>query len=237
MTEVRRPPPNDARPAADARLVARCARCQLALTLGAVEIPGSPSPITEQDGADGLPAGLFFRVETDDVWHGARLGSVVVHRGDLRNTRPSGERSGCCGPTGTDGPNLSCAHGHVVGTEVADCWTPRFVFFAPGAVVMTPDADERPEAIVRTFHAGASMTNAWPFHAWLHEALAAADWFADDTRALVAWWLAAHEGSIAVVFHGSRLARANGVAVDDIVAQVLAAQPEARGRRFTVVLV
>lgn len=230
-------PPNNVQPAAEPRLVVRCKHCELALTLGAVEIPGSPSPISEQDGADGVPAGLFFRVATDDVWNGAKLGSVVVHRGDLRNAIPSGDRTGCCGPTGTDGPNLSCAHGHVVGTEVADCWTPRFVFFEPGAVVLTPDPDERPDAIVHTFHAGASMTNAWPFYTWLHEVLAAADWFGDDIQALVAWWLAAHEGSLAVVFHGSRLAQANGVEVGALVDRAVTAQPEARGRRFTIVLV
>jgi hypothetical protein len=43
-------------------------------------------------------------------------------------------RSGCCGPAGTDGPNLQCAGcGAQVAAEVADCWTWQEVRLYPAA--------------------------------------------------------------------------------------------------------
>jgi hypothetical protein len=44
--------------------------------------------------------------------------------------------SGCCGPSGLDGPNLICSGCKVeIGTQESDCWKPHFV-------VTTPDATQ-----------------------------------------------------------------------------------------------
>lgn len=46
-----------------------------------------------------------------------------------------GRRNGCCGPDGTDGPNLACAFCRAeIATESADCWTWQQVSLQPGAV-------------------------------------------------------------------------------------------------------
>ncbi len=48
------------------------------------------------------------------------LEDVAPFVGDSADTR---RMSGCCGPSGIDGPNRVCACGVDVGTESSDCWT------------------------------------------------------------------------------------------------------------------
>jgi hypothetical protein len=219
------------------RTVVRCRMCGLELSASAVEIPGAPCPISDETGVDGIPAGVFFRAQAADVWDGATRGSVVIHRGDQRNMTPCGVRIGCCGTTGSDGPNLACAAGHVVATEVADCCTPHFVFFTPDAIVLrapTPDASMTP---VHVFRASAEMSNAWPFHTWLHETLEASDWFGEDIGSLARWWLAANEGALTIVVLGSAGARASGMPLDELAAAARASETPGHPRRFALLLV
>jgi hypothetical protein len=221
----------------DARLVVHCARCGITLSTPALELPGRPSPLREDDGADGLPSGVCFRVATDDVWNGAREGSVVIHLADLRNTIASGIRVGCCGPSGTDGPNLSCANGHVVGTEVADCWSSHFVFFDPAATIVRIGASLASDlAVVRVFGPDRALKHLAPFFAWLHEAVGATDWFGEDLGALVTWWLAAHPGTFTAVVHGAGTRR-HGIDLAALVDAARAAHPAGQPLRFEIVVV
>jgi hypothetical protein len=51
---------------------------------------------------------------------------------------PARERwLGCCGPSGTGGPNRICSCGRAVGTERSDCMWPVSVYLDPQAVRLT----------------------------------------------------------------------------------------------------
>ena len=43
--------------------------------------------------------------------------------GDVDYVEDAQRLSGCCGPSGTDGPNSVCSCGAEIGTESSDCWT------------------------------------------------------------------------------------------------------------------
>lgn len=63
-------------------------------------------------------------------------GAISVHpemaiRANLKST---GSDHGCCGSSGTDGPNRACICGNIVGTEWSDCWTQAEIRFLPDAV-------------------------------------------------------------------------------------------------------
>lgn len=232
----------DADLASRGKRIVRCARCDVALSAPAVEIGGRPNPIDLRDGCDGIPAGVFFVVRTDDVWNGAHDGSVVIARDDVRNTEPCGVRNGCCGPSGLDGPNLGCSHDHVVGTEVADCWTPHFVFFDAGATVVrdvvesdAPATEGDREVDVCEYEPRATPDDPWPFASWLHEKLALPDWYGDDLERLVRARIESTDRSMVVLVRGALESPGapTWVAIRD---RVRACQPEGRSARFTVVL-
>ncbi len=75
-----------------------------------------------------------------DIGPAATRGTILVHSRDLRGVAPHPDplrRSGCCRPSGTQGPNLVCAVcGLEVATEQADCWTVPSVHLEPGAVTV-----------------------------------------------------------------------------------------------------
>lgn len=62
---------------------------------------------------------------------------VLLDRSALTRVVEAGARGGCCGPDGCDGPNLFCEQGHAVGTEVGDCWRPKFVHAHPEEMRLT----------------------------------------------------------------------------------------------------
>jgi hypothetical protein len=84
-----------------------------------------------------VPAGGPAALTYADVLaaDGAR-GTVVLHPDDLVIERHwiSGRAVGCCGPAGMDGPNLKCACGSEIATEVNDCYTPHEVRLEPTQV-------------------------------------------------------------------------------------------------------
>ncbi|GAB3117023.1 hypothetical protein GCM10027160_26910 [Streptomyces calidiresistens] len=88
-------------------------------------------PAVENPGP-GSPDGVGECVPVD------RAVGIVLSPADVRHTSPSPirvRRSGCCGPSGSDGPNLVCAGcGTEIATEAADCWTAQEVILLATAV-------------------------------------------------------------------------------------------------------
>ncbi|WP_208354406.1 hypothetical protein [Pseudaestuariivita rosea] len=65
-----------------------------------------------------------------DEWPGTRIQEGIwLSLSDLTDavcyTTLTRRLSGCCGPSGIDGPNRICTCGAEVGTESSDCWTLR----------------------------------------------------------------------------------------------------------------
>jgi len=78
---------------------------------------------------------------------GGPRGTFVIAPSDALAMDPvpdPSRRSGCCGPSGSDGLNLRCALcGAEVATECADCWTYQEIVLDPGAVVLVGDGQAR----------------------------------------------------------------------------------------------
>ncbi len=73
------------------------------------------------------------RVSVPRIRPGSGLRSAVLGRGDVRGVvEVPGRRQGCCGPGGSDGPDLACAGcGVGIAVEAADCCTPQQVTLDP----------------------------------------------------------------------------------------------------------
>ena len=98
-----------------------------------------------------MPRGVLIRLAEDRVpvhepsgQTGTHLyspeGAIAVHPEDVIPDVlvSSGIDNGCCGSSGSDGPNRSCRCGQVVATEWSDCWTLAEIRFLPDAVKATP---------------------------------------------------------------------------------------------------
>jgi hypothetical protein len=116
-----------------------------------------------QDRAPAVPAGMLVQIGPEDVAPSPAdsvvldelrrsPGSIAGNPEDIicGNVKPCGDRSGCCGPSGSGGPNLSCICGAVLATEWGDCWTRAEVRFLPGSAVL----------IARAFGSGAGCSSA-----------------------------------------------------------------------------
>ena len=83
-----------------------------------------------EDEEPAIPPGTYAHsndvLEDGDEFWGLGKDEIVIGLVDLVDVEACGNRVGCCGPAG-DGPNLQCLQGHVVGTEVGDCYQPHFV--------------------------------------------------------------------------------------------------------------
>lgn len=147
-------------------IVFRCAGCRAVLSAPVREVPlppldGAPLPYELPDGGECPPRlapGTF--AHDPDPYHlswthppagapAAQPGApyAVLGRGDVRGVAEvPRRRQGCCGPSGSQGPNLACAGcGREVAVETADCGTPQQVAFTPDAVVLDPVI---PDAVV-----------------------------------------------------------------------------------------
>lgn len=114
-----------------------CASCGRELSVPLRWLKEDDSVCTEDQEPltpEGTVASLRTLVARGLEWPELDESSLVAQRGSLQNVVASGERNGCCGVDGCDGPNLSCECGAVIGTERSDCWMPHFVVFEPGAV-------------------------------------------------------------------------------------------------------
>ena len=103
-----------------------CAQCGQLLT---APLQPSERSAQERPGQPLIPAGGY-----KPSWNGG----YILNRDDIHDAEPHPDpqrRTGCCGPTGAEGPNLVCAHcGTELATEEADCWKPHFVVTIPGAL-------------------------------------------------------------------------------------------------------
>lgn len=120
----------------------RCSGCATPIT-GAVreaplpDIDFAPSPcdLGRPDCPPRIAPGTFAVAEPDE----RELGGLVLARIDVIGTRyirSPRRMSGCCGPSGIDGPNLLCGGCEAeVGTESSDCWLPHQVVLKSDAVV------------------------------------------------------------------------------------------------------
>lgn len=65
-------------------------------------------------------------------------GGFVLHPKDVTGSvrhHDAKRLTGCCGPSGLDGPNRICSEcGAEIGTEESDCWTPHSIVTLPNAV-------------------------------------------------------------------------------------------------------
>lgn len=103
------------------RYVLKCSACNLPLTRQLEQLQHI-SMLVNELGKDRVPVGVF----------GTEHGHFVVNLQDVINTKhhPDAIRlQGCCGPSGDDGLNVVCLHGHEVATERSDCTTARSVTF------------------------------------------------------------------------------------------------------------
>lgn len=125
----------------------RCRGCQATITSAVREVPlpdiddaVAPFQLAYEDDAEmpecppRMAPGTFAVAEPEEQ----QVGGFVLAPTDVTGIRYTGNRtrmSGCCGPSGIDGPNLLCAAcGAEVGTESSDCWTVHEVVLEPAAV-------------------------------------------------------------------------------------------------------
>ena len=84
-----------------------------------------------------VPDGHYWLVAAGEDFAGqyavplADLVGVGYHRDNQRLI-------GCCGPSGTNGPNRTCGCGYAIGTERSDCIWPHAVYLDPSRVVAVP---------------------------------------------------------------------------------------------------
>lgn len=110
----------------------RCRACAATLTPPLKRYAG---PHGDEDGEDYVPRGTLGLTDGESL--GMGIGHFATHLEDAKHlgyVRDGRRLSGCCGPSGTDGPNRICACGAEVATEKADCWMPHAVVFDPEKV-------------------------------------------------------------------------------------------------------
>lgn len=171
-------------------LALRCRTCDVAVTGPLEEVVLARPALFEDDGAPTDPAeggrgspepGTLWRARAGLGW--GSPGDWVVHPDALRECQPCGDWSGCCGPTGGDGPNLACRSGHAIAIRVRDCWTPDLVVVLADRVRVTSEAVPLPG---RPVVIGRAPIVARPaLIAVLHAGLACAGWHGDDLDALL----------------------------------------------------
>jgi hypothetical protein len=106
---------------AQKHVVFKCLKCQTVITRPLLPL-GYDESVCLEDQKTAVRVG-FFGINRHEYWN--VNGRFLVNLADLVGTKHHSERRrlfGCCGPDGTNGPNLICPNGHEVGTEKSDCW-------------------------------------------------------------------------------------------------------------------
>ncbi|GAA2216478.1 hypothetical protein GCM10009850_119470 [Nonomuraea monospora] len=110
-----------------------CARCGHRLTTA---IQQQEAPPADRD-VPGKPLVVLGTYATS--WNYG----FVLHPHDVKGAERHADSrrwSGCCGPSGLDGPNLICSGCQTeIGTQESDCWKPHFVVTLPDATQMRTD--------------------------------------------------------------------------------------------------
>ena len=122
--------------------VFQCRRCRANLT-SPLALMADATILGRQAGSSLVPAGSYWLVDAGQDF----AGQFAVALADLVGVgyhHDSRRLIGCCGPSGSDGPNRICGCGHEVGTERSDCIWPTAVYLGPTRVVaVAPDAYTR----------------------------------------------------------------------------------------------
>lgn len=116
----------------DKLFILQCGQCGVALTRP-LPLLHDTRLLCKEDGEPYVPKGYLWCSTGDDY----PVGDWVIHLEELINAGflPNGRHmSGCCGPSGLDGPNRVCANGHEIGTECSDCWMPHAIHLPPTLV-------------------------------------------------------------------------------------------------------
>ena len=115
-----------------------CTKCKIEVTDWLKEATGSliKKLSTEEiiDQEQMIPPGFYTSInkiiESDEVFYGAEKSDFLVNIESMRNVKRGGIINGCCDADGQDGINLFCPKKHEIGTELADCWQPNFVYLS-----------------------------------------------------------------------------------------------------------
>ncbi len=108
-----------------------CAECGLPITLPQIELPDE-ALLVDDDEVAHIARGHFILSTGDHL--SVTKGEYLANVDDLINTAPHSDSSlwlGCCGPSSFGSLNTVCLNGHEVGTEIADCYTPRVMTLDP----------------------------------------------------------------------------------------------------------
>jgi hypothetical protein len=80
-----------------------------------------------------VPAGHYWPVSDQEEFEG-RIAVPIDELIEVRYHSDFGRLQGCCGPSGTFGPNRVCRCGREIGTERSDCIWPHAVYLDPNNV-------------------------------------------------------------------------------------------------------
>lgn len=116
--------------------VFQCRRCHSNLT-GPLALLTSSSSLCQKAAQSFVPEGHYWPVAEGQDF----AGLFAVSLADLLNVgyHPDHRRLiGCCGPSGSNGPNRVCSCGREIGIERSDCIWPQAVYFLPSEVLLVP---------------------------------------------------------------------------------------------------
>jgi len=113
-----------------------CKVCNVKLTDHLEEI--HESALVFNDGEAAI-AKDKFSVHTEN---GNKEIVVAIDSYFLENHKDTLRFTGCCGSSGSDGMNKTCANGHEVATEVSDCYTPHYIGFNLKKVIIKEVTDD-----------------------------------------------------------------------------------------------
>jgi hypothetical protein len=116
--------------------VFRCASCRHQLTGPVVVHAEADLAVSESDAAQYVPHQTCAISDGQCFTGTERYFIVGTDHRERFKPHPDSRRSiGCCGPNGSDGPNLVCRCGREVAILWADCWLPHAILLIPEAVL------------------------------------------------------------------------------------------------------
>ena len=89
------------------------------------QAPPVPDELLGNSGDNWIPVGTYLEDVGSAAPYAQFGGGPIVNLADMVGVKRHPDRwfDGCCGALGASGPNLLCANGHEVATEVSDCTT------------------------------------------------------------------------------------------------------------------
>ena len=166
---------------------------------------------------------------------GVQPGDIVISLESSVRVVPSGNRIGCCGVDGQDGPNLSCPCGLAIGTETSDCWTPRMFTIAQTQIAVREVTDDEAESLDQVISLWESINSSDTLTLALHYASGLDAWFGDDWTSLIMAWASTIKKNTVVVWPDSIISHESGIDLEKI-ETVFAEAGKKTNLRFTLLL-